>query len=197
MNIVNCVNIFLKKRYISLNVVIYIMSSQKRRWFPLTQTNSFDAFTMWKEMYDKTEHAWRDVIQDTLGKEYFAEGLGQIQGQYLQYQEIVNKMSEAYLKSVNMPSREEVSNIATLIINADAKIDQLEDQLDDYQQSSSKEIEQLKKSVSHLDKKLDKILDLLEKQAVKQEESPVVKPEEKQAVKIAPSSKAATSKKEN
>lgn len=131
---------------------------------------------MWKELYDKTEHAWRDVIQDTLGKEYFAEGLGHIQSQYLQYQDIVNQMSEAYLKSVNLPSREEVSNIATLIIQTDAKIDQLEDQLDDYQQSSSKEIEQLKKTVSLLDKKLDKILDLL----VKQQSIP----NDKQATKV-------------
>lgn len=133
----------------------------------MAQTTSFDAFALWKEMYDKTENAWRDVIQETLGKEHFAENLGQIQSQYLQYQELVNKMSEAYLKQVNMPSREEVSNIATLIINVESKVDEIEDQVSELNESTSKEIEQLKKNVSALDKKLDKILALLSETEIK------------------------------
>lgn len=127
-------------------------------------------------MYNKTESAWRDVIQETLGKEYFAEGLGQVQTNYLQYQEIVNKMSEAYLKSVNMPSREEVANIATLIINMESKIDDVEDQLDDLNDSTAKELEQLKKTVSNLDKKLDRILDLLDKEEKQAPAAKVVAP---------------------
>lgn len=129
----------------------------------MTQNTSFDAFAFWKDLYDKTESAWHDVIQETLGKESFAEGLGQIQGQYLQYQELVNKMTESYLKQANMPSREEIANVASLIINLETKIDDLEDQLDTTKESTSKEIDQLKKTVSNLDKKLDKIVDLLSK----------------------------------
>lgn len=127
----------------------------------MTQTTSFDPFAVWKDMYDKTEQAWRDVIQETLGKEHFAEGLGQIQNQYLQYQELVNKMSEAYLKQANMPSREEVANIATLIINVESKADDLEEQLDEFKNTTTKEIEQLKKTMANLDKKLDKVIELL------------------------------------
>lgn len=129
----------------------------------MTQTTSFDAFTMWKNVYEKTESTWRDAIQDTLGKESFAESLGQIQSQYLQYQGIVNKMTESYLKQVNLPSRDEIANVASLIINVESKVDDLEDQMDVHKADTSREIDQLKKVVNNLDKKLDRVIELLDK----------------------------------
>lgn len=128
----------------------------------MTQTTSFDAFELWKEMYNKTENVWKDVIQETLEKKSFSEGLGQIQKQYLQYQELVNKMTETYLKQVNMPTREEVASVASLIINVDAKIDSFEDQYDEQTEATVKEIEQLKKAITKLDKKLDTVTELFE-----------------------------------
>ena len=129
----------------------------------MTQTTSFDAFTMWKDLYEKTESSWRDAIQETLQKESFAEGLGQFQSQYLQYQELVNNMTASYLKQVNMPSREEIANVASLVINVEAKIDDLEDQIDGNKDNAFKEIEQLRKAVTTLDKKLDRVIQLLDK----------------------------------
>lgn len=129
----------------------------------MTQNTSFDAFALWKDLYNKTESAWRDVIQETLEKPSFAEGLGQVQQQYVQYQELVNKMTENYLKQANVPSREEIANLAQLIINVDAKIDTLEDQLEEYSEESRNDIDQLKKSVARLEKKLDTVVELVEK----------------------------------
>ncbi|SES38753.1 polyhydroxyalkanoate biosynthesis repressor PhaR [Psychrobacillus sp. OK032] len=134
----------------------------------MTQTTSFDAFTMWKNVYEKTESTWRDAIQDTLGKESFAESLGQIQSQYLQYQGFLNKITESYLKQANMPSRDEIANIASLVINVESKMDDLEDQMDVNKFDTSKEIEQLKKGLNNLDKKLDKVIELLANSLVSQ-----------------------------
>lgn len=140
----------------------------------MTQTTSFDAFTMWKNVYEKTESTWRDAIQDTLGKESFAESLGQIQSQYLQYQGIVNKMTESYLKQVNLPSRDEIANVASLIINVESKVDDLEDQMDAHKADTSREIDQLKKAVTNLDKKLDRVIELLDK-SLESQNTPKVK----------------------
>lgn len=118
---------------------------------------------MWKNVYEKTESTWRDAIQDTLGKESFAESLGQIQSQYLQYQGFVNKMTESYLKQANMPSRDEIANVASLVINVESKVDDLEDQMDVYKIDTSREIEQLRKGLNNLDKKLDKVIELLDR----------------------------------
>lgn len=130
----------------------------------MTQKVPFDPFTMWKEIYEKTEASWGGVLQESLGKETFSEGLGQTLNSYLQYQEVISQMTEAYLKQVNMPTRGEVSNIASLVINLENKVDDLEDKIDDTaaKEDTSKEINQLKKAVSNLDKKLDKVLTLIE-----------------------------------
>ena len=134
----------------------------------MTQTTSFDVFTLWKEIYNKTESAWHEAIQETLEKKSFSESLGQIQSQYVQYQELVNKMTESYLKQANIPTRDEIANVASLIINVDAKVDQLEDALDDQNAQITKEIDSLKQSVSKLEKKLDTIIELLSQPASKE-----------------------------
>ena len=128
---------------------------------------TFDAFGIWKEMYDRTESAFRDSIQSTLEQPAFAEGLGQVQKQYLQYQGLVNGMTESYLKQVNVPSRDEIASSASLVINVESKLIDLEDQLDvqeDAHDSHAKEIKQLKTTVNRLDKKLDTVIELLTKQ---------------------------------
>ncbi|MBK3494133.1 polyhydroxyalkanoate biosynthesis repressor PhaR [Viridibacillus sp. YIM B01967] len=127
----------------------------------MTQKTPFEPFTMWKDMYEKTEKAWHDVIQDTLGKESFSEGLGQIQYSYLQYHELVNNLTEAYFKQANIPTRDEIANVASLVINLEGKIDNMDDQLYENSETMNKDINQLKRTVSNLDKKFDKVLEAL------------------------------------
>ena len=112
-------------------------------------------------MYEHTEKAWHDVIQDTLGKESFSEGLGQIQSSYLQYHEMINNLTDAYFKQANIPTRDEVANVASLVINLEDKIDNIDDQLYENSESVTKELNQLKRSVGNLDKKFDKVLEAL------------------------------------
>ncbi|MGG0658654.1 polyhydroxyalkanoate biosynthesis repressor PhaR [Rummeliibacillus pycnus] len=129
----------------------------------MSQTATLDPFKIWKDMYEKTESTWRGAIQDTLGTEQFAQGLGQVQNQYVQYQEMVNTFTESYLKQANIPSREEIAKVASLIINVDTKIDDMEDLIDEQKQATSNEIDQLKKDVININHKLDQVLELLKK----------------------------------
>ena len=127
----------------------------------MTQKIPFEPFTMWKDMYEHTEKAWHDIIQDTLGKESFAEGLGQIQSSYLQYHEMISNSTEAYLKQANIPSRDEIANVASLVINLENKIDQIDDQFYENSETVTKEINQLKRTVGNLEKKFDKVLEAI------------------------------------
>ncbi len=132
----------------------------------MSQTLPIDPFKIWKDIYEKTESTWSDTIQESLGKESFSEGLGQTLNGYLQYQEFVTKTAESYLTQLNMPSRDEVANVASLVINTENKIDNLEDQVEQVEQlaqDNTKEINSLKKTISNLDKKLDRILAEVEK----------------------------------
>ncbi|WP_342599162.1 polyhydroxyalkanoate biosynthesis repressor PhaR [Psychrobacillus sp. FSL H8-0483] len=120
----------------------------------LTKPLPFDPFTMWKTFYEQTEANWTSAIHETLKKESFSEGMGETLNYYLQAQELKNDTTESFLKSVNMPTRSEVADIASLIINVESKLDTLDDRFDE-------EMNQLIKAVSNLDEKLDKILELL------------------------------------
>jgi polyhydroxyalkanoic acid synthase PhaR subunit len=136
---------------------------------------------MWKDMYEHTEKAWNDVIQDTLGKEVFSEGLGQVQSSYLQYHEMISNLTEAYFKQANIPTREEVANVASLVINLEDKIDNIDDQLYENSETISKEINQLKRTVGNLEKKFDKVLEAivtLEKKIEAGERSTPAKPDD-------------------
>ena len=126
---------------------------------------SLDPFSIWKNMYDQTEKNMNEVINETLKTEAFSEWLGQVQNTYLQYQQLVQKSTEEYLKQVNMPSREEVASLANLIINIEEKIENIDQKIDDELIDSpvKAEINKLKASVSKLDKKLDAVVSLLEK----------------------------------
>ncbi|MDP4107353.1 MAG: poly(R)-hydroxyalkanoic acid synthase subunit PhaE, partial [Bacillota bacterium] len=90
----------------------------------------------------------------------FSEWLGQVQNAYLQYQQLVQKSTDNYLKQVNIPTRDEISNVASLIINLEEKVENLDQKIEDelLANSASSEINKLKTSITKLDKKLDSIL---------------------------------------
>lgn len=127
----------------------------------MTQTATLDPFKFWKDMYEKTESTWRGTIQDTLGTEQFAQGLGQIQTQYLQYQELFKTLTDAYLKQSNIPNIEEIAKVSSLIINVDTKIDDLDELIYEQKETTSIEIAHLKQEISNLEQKLDQVLELL------------------------------------
>ena len=153
----------------------------------MTQKIPLDPFSAWKDMYEYTEKAWHDVIQDTLGKESFSEGLGQIQSSYLQYHEMISNLTEAYFKQVNIPTRDEIASVASLVINLEDKIDNMDDQLYENSEIITKEFNQLKRTVSNLDKKFDRVLEAiaaLEKKMQPNEERLATKTEVKTPTQV-------------
>lgn len=128
----------------------------------LAQETILDPFKLWKAMYDKAETNFNEIVNEIIHKEAFAEWLGQVQLGYLQYQELIQNTTDTYLKQINVPTREEISNIASLVINVEEKVETLqekiEDEILDKDKSVSAEIAKLKTNISKLDKKMDQIL---------------------------------------
>jgi len=152
----------------------------------VSQQTSFDPFTMWKSFYDKTESNWNELINENLQKEAFSEWMGQSLNTYLIYQEFIQKTTENYLKQVNMPTRTEVSNLATLIINLEDKVDQLDQKaeqglFDQQAVADNAEISKLKNEITKLDRKIDKILKMLQQN----EEAAVAVQDAPAAVRVA------------
>lgn len=139
----------------------------------MTQKTKLDPFAVWKGIYEKTEEKWNDVIHETMQKEAFSEWMGQVQNGYLQYQSAVQNTTDAYLKQVNMPTRDEISNVASLIINLEEKVENLDQKIEDelLVNNSQSEINKLKASIAKLDKKIDTLLKVVQQN---EESSPAV-----------------------
>ncbi|MCL7745745.1 poly(R)-hydroxyalkanoic acid synthase subunit PhaE [Halalkalibacter alkaliphilus] len=129
----------------------------------MTKQTTLDPFALWKSMYEQTESNLSDAIHETLKKEEYAEYLGHLQSGYLQYQQFIQSATDAYLKQINVPTREEISSIASLIINVEEKVENLDEKIDDelLNQNVSSEITKLKASITRLDKKMSQILKIL------------------------------------
>lgn len=130
----------------------------------MTQKNFLDPFQVWKSMYDKTESKWNEVIHENMQKEGFSEWMGQVQNGYLQYQQMVQKTTETYLKQANMPTRDEISSIASLIINLEEKVENLDEKIEEelLTNSAASEINKIKASIAKLDKKIDTLLKVIQ-----------------------------------
>ncbi|NMD70448.1 polyhydroxyalkanoate biosynthesis repressor PhaR [Bacillus sp. DNRA2] len=126
----------------------------------MTQNKFLDPFAIWKGLYDQTESKVNEVLHETMQKEAFSEWMGQVQNGYLQYQQFVQNSTEGYLKQVNVPTREEISSIASLIINLEEKVEDLDQKIEEelLTNSAASEINKLKSSIAKLDKKIDTLL---------------------------------------
>ncbi|MDT8860149.1 polyhydroxyalkanoate biosynthesis repressor PhaR [Alkalihalobacillus sp. MEB130] len=129
----------------------------------MTKQTMLDPFALWKSMYEQTESNLSDAIHETLKTEEYAEYLGHLQSGYLQYQQFVQNATDTYLKQMNVPTREEISSVASLIINLEEKVENLDEKIEDelLNQNVSSEITKLKTSITRLDKKMTQILKIL------------------------------------
>ncbi|MGM9924484.1 MAG: poly(R)-hydroxyalkanoic acid synthase subunit PhaE [Bacillus sp. (in: firmicutes)] len=139
----------------------------------MTEKTTIDPFALWKSLYDKTEENLNDVIHDTLKTEGFSEWLGQVQSGYLQYQEFVQHTTDIYLKQINMPTREEISNIASLVIQVEEKVESLDQKIDEelLDHSLASEVAKIKSNITKLDKKMDQILKIVKNVQQEQEKT--------------------------
>lgn len=92
-----------------------------------------DPFTVWKKLYDQTESQWGKVLGETVQTEAFSAWLGYLQKQMLEYQDAVRKSTDKYLEQAHLPSKNDIANLASLIVNLENKVDELDLKLDKLQ----------------------------------------------------------------
>lgn len=130
----------------------------------MSQQMPFDPFALWKQFYDKAEEQWSQTMDEAMHKEEFSKLMGQSLNSYLQYQNVARQSAEKYLEQANMPSRQDVANVASLIVNVESKLDKLEEEVIDAltQSDLTKEVKTLKADMAKLSKRLDQLFDILE-----------------------------------
>lgn len=137
----------------------------------MNHSKTIDPFEIWKKVYDQTESYWSKVLDENLATEDFSIGLGKILDMNLQYKKLVNDSTSAYLEQMNMPSKDDLAKLASLIINVETKVEQMEAVVEEAivvqadQDNQASEFKNLQNEVRRIHRKMDQILELLQKQS--------------------------------
>lgn len=153
--------------------------AKKKIYGGLVMTRDFNFYEMWKDMYFQSSN----LVDEKVKEDFPSQGVGQILEMNLLFKKMLDEITEKYLEQVNIPTRNDLANISSLIVNVDSKVDDLEELLEETKASQpnqsaiQREITNLKKEVKGMDSKLNQILSLLESQ--KETKVEVKKVEEK------------------
>lgn len=134
-------------------------------------TKTLDPLKTWKEMYDQTEKYWGKVFSDAMKKEEYNAYMGNVLEMNLFYQKMMSDLMRNYLDNANVPSKDDISRVAKLVINLEEKVESVEELLEENTSnhdaskeiiSFKRELTKVKNEMKTLDSKLDLILDKLD-----------------------------------
>jgi polyhydroxyalkanoic acid synthase PhaR subunit len=134
----------------------------------MTQQKNFNPFELWKDFYNQTSNKIDENLQD----ESTSKAMGQVLELNLLYKKILNETTEQYFDQVNIPTRNDLASISSLIINVDSKVDDLEELIEETRSNQAnpveikREITDVKNKIKSLDTKLNQILSLLKTNTV-------------------------------
>ncbi|MCM2674221.1 polyhydroxyalkanoic acid synthase subunit PhaR [Alkalicoccobacillus plakortidis] len=136
----------------------------------MSDQKSFDPFTLWKDVYQQSESYWGNVLDEKMKEDQFSEWMGKTLEMNLLYKKAQDEITNKYLEQVNVPTRSDLANIASLVVNVESKVDHLEDLVEETDLTQMKselkrEMTLMKKDMKQLDSKLDQILSELNKNA--------------------------------
>ncbi|MDR6997685.1 hypothetical protein [Neobacillus niacini] len=122
-----------------------------------SETNIYE---MWKDFYSKSSSFFDDKVKE----DFPSKGIAQVLEMNLMFKKMIDESTEKYLEFVNVPSRTDLANLSSLIVNVDAKVDNLEELLEEATDktvdpaSYQRELAGIKKDMKNLDSKLNQVL---------------------------------------
>jgi polyhydroxyalkanoic acid synthase PhaR subunit len=123
----------------------------------------FNFNDIWKDFYSQSSKMFDEKIDE----KFPSQGIGQILEMNLQFKKMMDESALSYLEFMNVATRKDIASISSLIVNVDAKVDDLEELMEETvvnqgdQGSFKGELTNIKKDMKSLDNKLNQILTLL------------------------------------
>lgn len=133
----------------------------------MSNQKTYDPFAMWQDYYKNVQNYWGPSINEKVGTEEFSEWMGKVLEGNLLFRNMTDKNTKQFLEQMNLPTREDLANVSSLIINLDQKIDDMEEQLEESLEKQistdalKKDMVSLKKEVKEIGSKLDEVLNFL------------------------------------
>ncbi len=100
-----------------------------------------DVLVQWKRFLDDSVDAWSKVLEQAMGTEGFAAAMGKFLDQYLNavgpMRKSLQSSNEEFLRTMNLPSRKQVTDLASQIVSLEARLEALETRIEDLVESIS------------------------------------------------------------
>lgn len=84
-----------------------------------------DPFAAWKALYQTGEETWTTMLEQMMGNQAFVQAMGQYLENSLKAQEVARKAVETNLSTMNLPTKSDLTRLASQIVALDAKLDDL------------------------------------------------------------------------
>ncbi len=105
-------------------------------WTQMLQqgASSPDVLTQWKRFTDDSIEAWSKVLGKAMETEGFAAAMGKFLDQYLSavgpMRKSLQSSSEEFLRSMNLPSRKQITDLASQVVSLELRLEPIEEQIE-------------------------------------------------------------------
>ncbi|WP_051633592.1 hypothetical protein [Bacillus sp. UNC41MFS5] len=123
-------------------------------------TKNLDMFDMWINSFNQSSA----LFDEKMKEQFPSQAMGQLLDMNLLFQKMLKETTKRYFEQMNVPTRTDMEKIASLIVNVDTKVDDLEELLEESeskllnQAELQSDIKNLGKELKSLDAKLNQIL---------------------------------------
>ncbi|MGI8650044.1 MAG: E3 binding domain-containing protein [Rubrobacter sp.] len=114
------------------------------------------------QWYNATSGPYSEFVQELIEREEFLAPASQFLQNYASFYKLFRKNSEDYLKNLQIPTRSDITRIASLVVALEEKVDNVEEALEDMQDAQNTtandgKIEALEKQLSQTEDKVDRV----------------------------------------
>ena len=100
-----------------------------------------DVLKQWKKFLDESIEAWSKVLGQAMETEGFAAAMGKFLDQYLNtigpLRKGLQSSNEEFLRTMNLPSRKQVTDLASQVVSLEGRLEALEERIEDLVDSIS------------------------------------------------------------
>jgi hypothetical protein len=90
-----------------------------------------DPLALWKQLTDTQEQAWSKALQEMMATDAFAAAMGRSLENLTNVQGTVTRALDQYYRNLNLPSRTDVTRLATEVAELRAAVLRLGDRIDE------------------------------------------------------------------
>jgi polyhydroxyalkanoic acid synthase PhaR subunit len=135
------------------------------------QSVALDPFAMFQEWYDVASKPWSRTVEENIASERFLAAFAEPGLEnYSHLMRAFRRASEAYFKTLQLPTLSDIARVAELVVDLEEKVDTIEETIEQAtgQQSQHNttimaKVAAIEQQLSHLQTRIEKILTLLEK----------------------------------